>query len=432
MTDDPRRRIPRTDTVLAGADFREAIERHGRARAKAAVVAAQARARSGLIAPDAVPEVALAALGRRTTTLRPLLNGTGVVVHTNIGRAPLSPNALDALVSAAGYTDIEYDVATGQRARRGRGTVEAMLAAVPMAGGALAVANGAAALLLATTTLAQGRDLLVSRGELVEIGDGFRLPDLIASTGVHLREVGTTNRTRFRDYADAVTENTGAVLKVHPSNFVVTGFTGTVGIAELTTLGLPVVADIGSGLLHPDPLLPGEPDVATTLADGADLVICSGDKLLGGPQAGLIFGEADLVEQLARHPIARAVRLDKLTHAALEATLRGPDTPTYTAIHADPAQLRRRTEALAATLTARGIKVEVVPSVARVGGGGAPNVELPSWALALPERLAGPLRSADPAVVARVENGQCLVDVRCVDDDDTDLLLDAITAATGA
>ena len=223
--DDPRRRVPRTDVALADPRLVRAAERLGPALVKAAVVAAQARARSGELPPEAVVDTAVADLPAGATTLRPVLNATGVVLHTNLGRAPLSAAARSALQVAAGYVDVEFDVADGSRARRGRGTLAALRAAVPDAGDVLVVNNGAAALVLATTVLAAGREVVVSRGEMVEIGDGFRLPDLIASTGARLREVGTTNRTHLRDYADAIGPDTGCVLKVHPSNFRVEGFT---------------------------------------------------------------------------------------------------------------------------------------------------------------------------------------------------------------
>jgi L-seryl-tRNA(Ser) seleniumtransferase len=250
---------------------------------------------------------------------------------------------------------------------------------------------------------------VVSRGELVEIGDGFRLPELIQSTGARIREVGTTNRTVLRDYTDAISDVTGFVLKVHPSNFTVTGFTGGVTPAELATLGVPLVVDIGSGLLAHDPLLPDEPDAGSTLRAGADLVTASGDKLLGGPQAGLLLGRAPIVEQLRRHPLARALRVDKTTLAALEATLRGPQTPVHAALHADPEELRRRTDRLA-ELTGG----TVVASTGLVGGGGAPAVELAGWALALPVADAERLRTGDPCIVTRIERDQCLLDLRCV------------------
>ncbi len=421
---DPRRRIPRTDALLALPALAEAAARHGETLVKGAITAAQERARAGEIAPEEVAQAAEAALPTRATALRPLINATGVVVHTNIGRAPLSQAAIEALTVAAGYVDVEFDVETGARARRGRATLAALLEAVPDAGGALVVNNGAAALVLATTALAAGQEVIVSRGEMVEIGDGFRLPDLIASTGARLREVGTTNRTTLKDYADAVGPETGCILKVHPSNFRVEGFTSEAGLEELATLGVPVVMDIGSGLLRPDPLLPEEPDATTALRRGATVVTASGDKLLGGPQAGLVLGEAAVVERLRRHPLARALRVDKLTLAALEATVRGPRPPVTAYLHADAREVRSRTEALAREL-GRGV-VEVAGAV---GGGGAPGLELPGCAMELPDWCAEVLRRGDPGVVARVERGRCLVDLRCVPAESDAAVLKAVRSA---
>ncbi|GAA3782217.1 L-seryl-tRNA(Sec) selenium transferase [Micromonospora maritima] len=426
---DPRRRVPRTDALLADPALAAAAGTLGRDRVKAAIVAAQHRARQGEITPEAVRDAALAALPARTP--RTVLNATGVVLHTNLGRAPLAPSAVDALVAAAGHTDVELDLGTGRRARRGREALAALAAAVPDAPAVHVVNNGAAALVLAATALAAGREIVVSRGELVEIGDGFRLPDLLASTGARLREVGTTNRTTRADYAAATGPDTGFVLKVHPSNFVVTGFTSAVPVADLATLGVPVVVDIGSGLLAPDPLLPDEPDAATTLRAGAHLVTASGDKLLGGPQAGLLLGTSDLVERLRRHPLARALRVDKLTLAALAATLHAPTTPTREALHADPGRLRARVERLRDRLGEDGRKAEVTPVAAVVGGGGAPGVELDSWALSLPERYAAPLRAGDPAVLGRVLHGRLLLDLRAVPEADDDRLRAAILRVEG-
>ncbi|AKT52301.1 L-seryl-tRNA(Sec) selenium transferase [Arsenicicoccus sp. oral taxon 190] len=412
---DPRRGIVRTDAALAAPELAEVVARRGRAAVRTAVRAAQDRARQGEIAPDEVVAAARQALEDQRAATE-VFNATGVVLHTNLGRAQLGPDAVDALVAASGCTDVELDLASGVRARRGRQTLDALSRRVPDAAGVLVVNNGAAALVLALTALAQGREVLVSRGEMVEIGDGFRIPDLLESTGVRLREVGTTNRTRLADYADAVTERTAAILKVHPSNFRVEGFTSEATITELATLGLPVVADTGSGLLAPDPALPDEPDAATALRAGATVVTCSGDKLLGGPQAGLVFGDADTVERLRRHPLQRALRADKLALAALAATLDAATTPTSVAIHADEAELRARAEQLASLVEGQ-LPVEVVPSAGRVGGGAAPGLPLPGWALALPESYADRLRLASPPVVARVEAGRTLVDVRCLPPD---------------
>ncbi|MEV4758640.1 L-seryl-tRNA(Sec) selenium transferase [Micromonospora sp. NPDC049559] len=423
---DVRRRVPRTDAVLADPRLVEAAARLGRGTVKAAVVAAQERARRGELAPEEVPDAALAGLPERPGSLRAVLNATGVVLHTNLGRAPLSAAALDALTVAAGVTDLEFDLATGRRARRGRGLLAALARAVPAAEAVHVVNNGAAALVLAATALAAGREIVVSRGELVEIGDSFRLPDLIESTGARLREVGTTNRTTLADYAAALGPATGFVLKVHPSNFVVRGFTSAASVAELATLDVPVVVDIGSGLLAPEPVLPDEPDAASALADGAALVTASGDKLLGGPQAGLLLGRAELVERLRRHPLARALRVDKLTVAALEATLTGPPTPTTLALRADADRLRERAERLAGRLRESGLAATARRSESVVGGGGAPGVVLPSAAVALPTAYVVPLRTGSPAVVGRVEQGELLLDLRCVPPEADDALYAAV------
>ncbi len=427
---DPRRRVPGTDTLLADPRLVAAQRVLGRALVKSVVSAAQRRARAGEIAPDQVAEHAVAALPATASSLRPVINATGVVVHTNLGRAPLSQAALDAVVAAGGATDVEFDLATGRRARRGRGALAALAGAVPTAGGVHVVNNNAAALLLTAMTLAPDKEIVLSRGELVEIGDGFRIPELLESTGSRLREVGTTNRTSLRDYTEALGPQTGFVLKVHPSNFHVSGFTSAVDVAalapELRKLDVPLVVDIGSGLLSPQPVLPDEPDATSMLADGADLVTASGDKLLGGPQAGLLFGRSELIERIRRHPAARALRVDKLTLAALEATLLGPPAPVAQALGADVVRLRARAQALAAGLPG----AVAVDCVAAVGGGGAPGVELPSAAVSLPEHYAAALRLGGPPVVGRLEGGRCLLDLRTVAPEDDELLAAAVRACS--
>jgi L-seryl-tRNA(Ser) seleniumtransferase len=431
--DDPRRHIPRTDWLLAEPRIAAASDRVGRDMVKAVISAIQDRARRGELAPDRVADAVLAALPKRASSLRPLLNATGVIVHTNLGRAPLSAAAVDALVGAAGTTDVEFELATGRRARRGAGALQALAAAVPDAGAVHVVNNNAAALVLAATALAAGRDIVISRGELVEIGDGFRIPDLLVSTGARLHEVGTTNRTALADYAAAIEDGTRLVCKIHPSNFVVRGFTADVPVRDLAGLchdhGVPLLVDIGSGLLTPDPLLPDEPDAHTALRHGADLVTASGDKLLGGPQCGLLLGRADLVERLRRHPLARALRVDKLTLGALEATLRGALPPVRQMLAADAAAIRRRAGALVEKLSGAGIAAEAVSSEAAVGGGGAPGVILPSAALRLPAHCATPLRQGDPPVIGRLERDGLLLDLRTVDPADDDALLAAVRAA---
>jgi L-seryl-tRNA(Ser) seleniumtransferase len=426
----PRSSVPRTDAVLDHPLLAAALNRLGRETVKAAVREAQEGVRRGELEADvaAVATRAASLLPAAATTLRSVLNATGVVLHTNLGRAALSAGAIEALTIAAGTVDVELDLATGSRARRGRATLAALAQALPEAGGVAVVNNGAAALLLAVTVLAAGREVVVSRGELVEIGDGFRLPDLLVETGARLREVGTTNRTSLADYAAAIGPDTGCILKVHPSNFWISGFTSSVQVRELATLGVPVVADVGSGLLRPDPLLPNEPDLATALRDGAGLVTASGDKLLGGPQAGIIAGIEELVHRCRRAPLARALRVDKLTLAALEATLLSPATPTHSALHAEADELRARVLALAAAVGAG----EPIPSDGAVGGGGAPELALPGWALALPESCAALLRAGNPPVMARVNAGRCLVDPRAVPPDRDGELAAAIRSALAA
>jgi L-seryl-tRNA(Ser) seleniumtransferase len=432
-----RRRIPRTDLLLSDPRLADAQRRLGRSLVKAAIAGAQEKARGGEISPEQVADAAVARLPSLAATLTPVLNATGVIVHTNLGRAPLSAAAVAALAAAAGNCDLEFDLASGVRSRqRGKGALDALRSAVPDAEAAGVVNNNAAALVLAATALAAGREIVISRGELIEIGDRFRLPDLLTSTGATLREVGTTNRTSVADYADAIGGQTAFILKVHPSNYHIEGFTAAAAVAELAALGVPVVHDIGSGLLAPHPLLPDEPDAATSLRDGAALVTASGDKLLGGPQAGLLLGSADLVRRLLRHPLARALRVDKLTLAALEATLTGPPAPVARALATDLAAVSDRSERIVATLAGKAISASVAPAGAAVGGGGAPGVTLPSAAVALPARLAAVLRSGEPvrrgevpAVVGRLERGRLLLDLRSVDPDDDERLVAAVLAA---
>ena len=436
---DPRRLIPSTDAVLADPRLTAAQRRLGRAIVVAAVHDAQQRARAGSLDPAQVPDAAVAALPTLACTLTPVINATGVLLHTNLGRAPLSAAAVEAVAAAAGNTDLEFDLATGKRGRRGRGMLGALARAVPEAEAVHVVNNNAAALVLAATALAAGREIVVSRGELIEIGDGFRLPELLECTGARIREVGTTNRTTAADYAAAIGPDTAFLLKVHPSNYRIEGFTASAAVADLAMLGVPVVGDIGSGLLAPHPLLPDEPDAASWLRAGAALVTASGDKLLGGPQAGLLFGRSDLIGALARHPLARALRVGKLTIAAIEATLAGPAAPVADALSADPDELRDRAERVTAELVGAGIDARQVSTDAVVGGGGGPGVRLPSAAVSLAVGLAGPLRAGQPvrrgtmpAVVGRIDDGRLLLDLRAVPPADDELLTAAVTAAAGA
>ncbi|TCP42632.1 L-seryl-tRNA(Sec) selenium transferase [Tamaricihabitans halophyticus] len=427
MRADPRRHIPGTDTLLASPEFADALRSLDRHTVKSAVVRAQQLARTGQITPGEVADVALMSLGTAGSTIRTVLNATGVLVHTNLGRAPLSRAAVDAVCRAAGHTNVEFNLSSGSRDRRGRGALDALAAAVPAAEDVHIVNNNAAALLLCALAMAEGgREIVVSRGEMVEIGDGFRIPELLESTGARIREVGTTNRTRLADYAAALGPDTAFVLKVHPSNYRIEGFVADVPLAELATLDVPVVADIGSGLLAPHPMLPDEPDAATAVRSGAALVTASADKLLGGPQAGLLLGKHVLVDKLRRHPSARALRVDKLTLAALESTLREPPVPVAARLDTDPTELRGRAATIAERLSAAGIDAHAVESHATIGGGGAPGRWLPSAAVSLPESVAPRLRTAEPAVVGRLEHSRCLLDLFAVTPDSDTALIEVV------
>jgi L-seryl-tRNA(Ser) seleniumtransferase len=420
--DDPRRLTPRVDALLDDESLAPASQRLGRAYVREVVRRVVARVRAGSLGPQDALGAVLAELPSAATSLRPVINATGVIVHTNLGRAPLSSSALEAMVLASGPTDVEFDLESGRRAPRGRRPLATLLRAVPEAEAVHVVNNNAAALALVAAALAPGLEIVVSRGELIEIGDGFRLPELLESAGARLREVGTTNRTHLADYERAIGPSTALVLKIHPSNFTIAGFTCSVPVTALKTLGTPVVYDVGSGLLAPEPLLPDEPDVATALRQGADLVTASGDKLLGGPQAGLLFGRSDLVHRVKRHPLARAMRVDKLTLAALEATVGGPEPPVTSFLRAGLDGLERRAASMAESLRASGIDVVVVASEAAVGGGGAPGVVMASVALSLPRFFAERLRHTTPAVVGRVSGDRCLVDLRTVPPSDDEAL----------
>jgi L-seryl-tRNA(Ser) seleniumtransferase len=428
VVDKARRLVPKTDVVLADPRLAAAERLLGRTLVKDAVHRAQQRAREGIIEPSAVCDEALAELPELAASLTRVLNATGVLLHTNLGRAPLSAAALRAVGAAAGYTDLEFDLATGARGKRGAAMLAALARAVPDAQAVHVVNNNAAALVLAATALAAGKEIVLSRGEMIEIGAGFRLPELLASTGATIREVGSTNRTTVADYAAALGPRTGFLLKVHPSNYLIQGFTASAGIAELAELGVPVVGDIGSGLLAPHRALPAEPDAATWLRAGAALVTAIGDKLLGGPQAGLLLGRADLIDALARHPLARALRVDKLTVAALEATLLGPQPPVLVALANDKEVLMERARRLASTLAGGGVDAVAVWSQAAAGGGGAPGVALASAAVSLPAQFAEPLRACQPAVIGRVSDGRLLLDLYAIDQADDEALGVAVLA----
>jgi L-seryl-tRNA(Ser) seleniumtransferase len=366
----------------------------------------------------------------RRPRLRRVVNATGVIVHTNLGRAPLADEAIARVAEiASGYSNLEYDLASGTRGSR-QDHAAAILRRLTGAEAALVVNNNAAAVMLALAALAEGREVLVSRGELIEIGDGFRIPDVLTRSGARLREVGTTNRTRAADYENGIGNDTALLLRVHQSNFRIVGFTEQATTAQLAAVarrhGLPLVDDLGSGVLVE---ISDEPTAKQALADGADLVTFSGDKLLGGPQAGIVVGRADLVEKLRRHPLQRALRADKLTLAALEGTLTlyldAPERiPVLRMLREDISAVRRRAERLASSA---GGAVE--ETVARVGGGALPLAELPSYACAVEEELAAPLRSAEPPVVGIVRDGRLLLDCRTLTDADVDDVAAAVGSA---
>jgi L-seryl-tRNA(Ser) seleniumtransferase len=376
------------------------------------------------------------------TGLTPAINATGVVLHTNLGRAPLPESSIRAVTRAAGYTDLEVDRDLGER--RGRSTrAERMLRALTGAEGAFVVNNCAAALLLSLAALAKGKQVPVSRGELIEIGGEFRIPDIVAASGAKLVEVGTTNRTRLADYRSAVGERTGALLKVHPSNYRVVGFTSSVSAQQLSVLaakhGIPFVYDVGSGLLTRDRAMPDEPSVSEALADGADLVTFSADKLMGGPQAGCIVGRAGLIDRLKRHPLARAIRIDKLQVAALEpvlrlhATGRHDELPVTRMLMEPVAATHTRARRLATALDGDLAGARVVKSEAAVGGGSNPGMALPSWGVRLtvphPTAFAARLRSGSPAAFCRIEREAVVFDARTLSDEEVPHLARAIQYA---
>jgi L-seryl-tRNA(Ser) seleniumtransferase len=428
------RDLPSVDELLR--DERLASEPHG--LAVAAARAALERAREDISAgrePGPLVEVVLAELaGARTPSLRRVLNATGVLVHTNLGRAPLAGPALERVVEVGGgYSNLEYDLGLGARGSR-QDHLGDLLHRLTGAEAALVVNNNAAAVLLALAALAEGREVVVSRGELIEIGDGFRIPDVLARSGARLVEVGTTNRTRAADYEAAIGTETALLLRVHQSNFRVVGFSEQPRLAELADVarrhGVPLVDDLGSGALGP---IGDEPTPSESLRAGAELVCFSGDKLLGGPQAGIVVGRADLVTRLRRHPLQRALRADKLTLAALEGTLllafdpaARDAVPVLRMLHEPLSVVRARAERLAGLVGG-----EVEDTVARVGGGALPLAELPSAACAVEEPLAALLRRGEPPVVALVRDGRALLDCRTLAEDEIELVAAAVVAARG-
>jgi L-seryl-tRNA(Ser) seleniumtransferase len=410
------RDLPSVDELARGADDPLAVD-----AARTVLERAREEIRAGADPGDLAARVRDELTAARAPSLRRVLNATGVIVHTNLGRAPLAAEALAQVVEAArGYSNLELDLREGSRGSR-QDHVAAILRRLTGAEAALVVNNNAAAMLLALAALAEGREVIVSRGELIEIGDGFRIPDVLAGSGARLVEVGTTNRTRARDYEKAVRAETALLLRVHQSNFRVVGFTELPRLEELAAIarrhGLPLLDDLGSGVLTE---LPGEPSARESLAAGADLVCFSGDKLLGGPQAGIVVGRGELIERLRRHPLQRAVRIDKLSLAALEGTLRvyleAPERiPVLRMLNENVAVVRARAERLASLVAGT-----VEETVGRVGGGALPLAELPSFACAIEESLAAPLRAGDPPVVGIVRDGKLLLDCRTLAEAEVD------------
>jgi L-seryl-tRNA(Ser) seleniumtransferase len=444
------RSLPAVDAVLRDPSGEALAGRHGRAASTAAIREALDRLRREIVA-GGEPEVSERAVAGAAAHLlsgrglRRVVNATGVVLHTNLGRSILSERATAAVAEAAtGYSNLEYDLVSGTRGSRYDHAVP-LLKELTGAEDALVVNNCAGATLLALSALVAGApeasEIVVSRGQLIEIGGGFRIPEVLGLSGAKLREVGTTNRTRLSDYEGAINENTRAILWVHPSNFEMRGFTESVGVAELASLGPPVVADVGSGALLP---VGDEPRAHNTIGEGAELVVFSGDKLLGGPQAGIAAGSSRLVSAMRRHPLVRALRADKLCLAALEATLsaylegRAPDElPTLRMLQAPVSEVEDRARRLAAELArvAPGLEVDAAPSVARSGGGTLPTREIPSFAVRLggtdAESLAERLRAADTPVVGRVHEGRLWLDARTLLPGDEEVIVRAVRGVGG-
>jgi len=374
--------------------------------------------------------------------LQPVVNATGVLIHTNLGRVPLGQRQLDAISEIArGYSNLEYDLKAGRRGSRYSHAID-LVEALTGAEAALVVNNNAAAVLLTLAALATDREVVISRGELIEIGGEFRMPDVMSMSGTRLVEVGTTNRTHLADYERAITAHTGALLKVHPSNYKVTGFTAEVPLRELVKLargrGVPLVFDAGSGYVEvPDAAswAAGEPAIDDALAQGVDVVTFSGDKLLGGPQAGIIAGRSDLLQRISKHPLVRALRVDKMTLAGLEATLRAHlegrvrDLPLWSLALTSGDDLQSRAEAVAERVTSDVLKVEAIPTVSVAGGGSLPGEELGSWGVALAhaeksvDEMQSLLRSSSPPVIGRIEDERLVLDLRGVFPDDVDTLI---------
>jgi L-seryl-tRNA(Ser) seleniumtransferase len=444
---DPRRDLPSVNSLLESLGVRALLEQHPRRVVLEAVRSAvdTARSQGGAQKTEQqwVASIASAVQSLSRPSLRRVINATGVVLHTNLGRAPLAQSAVEAMTHiAAGFSNLEYDLETGARGSRYSHCVD-LLRQLTGAEDALVVNNCAAALVLALNALAQKKEVLVSRGELVEIGGSFRIPDIMGRAGAKLVEVGTTNRTHDDDYRRAITPKTAAIVKVHRSNFAIEGFTSEVSVDRLAFIaaehGLPVIHDLGSGLMIPldEYGLTGEPTASSALESGASLVLMSGDKLLGGPQAGIVLGAANLIAKLRKNPLARAMRVDKLTISALEATLRlylEPERaireiPILAMLTTPVREIESRAESVAAKLRGTGIEARVVESSASVGGGAFPTAAIPSRAISLsrsPKDAEIKLRLGEPAVIGRISEGNLLLDLRSVLPGEDDLLAEAI------
>jgi L-seryl-tRNA(Ser) seleniumtransferase len=444
------RSLPAVDAVLRDPVGEELAGSYGRAAVASAIRGALDGLRQEIVAggkPE-ISERAVAAAASRILSgrgLRRVVNATGVVLHTNLGRSVLSERAVAAVAEAAkNYSNLEYDLASGTRGSRYDHAVP-LLKELTGAEDALVVNNCAGATLLALSAMVAGApevpEVVVSRGQLIEIGGGFRIPEVLELSGARLREVGTTNRTRLSDYEEAINENTRVILWVHPSNFEVRGFIESVGVAELASLGPPVVADVGSGALLP---VGDEPRAQNAIRDGAGLVVFSGDKLLGGPQAGIAAGSSPLISAMRRHPLVRALRADKLCLAALEATLNAylegvarEELPTLRMLYAPVSEVEVRARRIAEEMApaAPDLKVDVAPSVARSGGGTLPTREIPSFAVRLggadADSLAERLRAAEPPVVGRVHDGKLWLDVRTLLPEDEEAVVRALRGARG-
>ena len=446
MTTDARRRLPSVDAVVRAAGTSD-VPRERLVRAVRDVLA-EARAAGATFDEGAAAEAARRRLGDRDRrSLRRVLNATGVVLQTNLGRAPLAAIAIAAIAEAAGAVSVEYDLDAGHRGER-HGHASRLLAELSGAEDGVVANNNAAAVLLALAALASRKEVIVARGELIEIGGGFRIPDVLRRSGAKLVEVGTTNRTYVRDYAAAITERTGAILRVHASNFKLTGFVARPEDRSLGALaherGVAFIHDLGSGTFIDTSRfgLAREETVPEAIAAGADVVTFSGDKLLGGPQAGLAVGRATAIAALRSHPLMRAMRPDKLTIAALVATLElyrdgraESELPVWRMIAATPAGLAKRARAIATRLASGGVECDVIETRSTVGGGSLPEETQPSRAVAIGARhgrandVAAQLRSADPPVIARVVEDRAALDLRSVAAEDDEMLAQAVTAA---